>query len=457
MKLRSIFAAVIASAIVSTNMAQPYSTAADTAMRDMTTMEIVTDMGIGINLGNTFESCGDWIDQWGDGTPNAYETAWGSPTVTKELIQGYAEAGFGVVRIPVAWSNMMSRDGSYTIHPDYMARVKQVVDWALEADLYVILNLHWDGGWLEALPTDYENCMTKYKTIWTQICGAFSAYGDRLMFESQNEELGWSSVWNQWGGTTGKEESYGYVNAVNQAFVDVVRSAGGNHAQRHLLISGYNTDITLTCDPLFRMPADPAERCALSVHYYTPAGFALLTEDASWGKASSTWGTQAEYDELQYYINMLDARYASQGVPVIIGEYGCPKENKEEASVRRFLSAVCEAALAKQGICPVLWDITDLHYNRKTYEMTDPVLKEQLLALKEQYRPASSVTLTQGDINEDGKVSVADAIMLSRYLAEDTTVPITAAGLAVADLNNDGLTNMDDAVALLQSLAGLNR
>ncbi len=457
MKRRSVFAAVVSAAVLCASMAGLYPTAADTAMRDMTTMEIVTDMGIGINLGNTFESCGDWIDQWGDGTPNAYETAWGSPTVTKELIEGYADAGFGVLRIPVAWSNMMAKDGSYTIHPDYMARVTQVVDWALDADLYVILNLHWDGGWLEELPNDYNGCMNKYKAIWTQICAAFSTYGDHLMFESQNEELGWSSVWNQWGGTTGKEESYGYVNAVNQAFVDVVRGAGGNHAQRHLLISGYNTDITLTCDPLFQMPRDPAGRCALSVHYYTPAGFALLTEDASWGKASYTWGTQAEYDELQYYINMLETRYTSQGVPVIIGEYGCPKENKEEASVRRFLTAVCEAALAKQGICPVMWDITDLHYNRQSYEMTDPVLKEQLLALKEQYRPASSVTLTQGDINEDGKVSVADAIMLSRYLAEDTTVPITAAGLAVADLNNDGLTNMDDAVALLQSLAGLNR
>ena len=118
-RLTSIFlsAALLASAML------PGTAAADNSMRDMTTMEIVADMGIGINLGNTFESCGDWITQWGDGTPNAYETAWGSPTVTKELIAGYADAGFGVVRVPVAWSNMMADDGSYTIHPDYMARV----------------------------------------------------------------------------------------------------------------------------------------------------------------------------------------------------------------------------------------------------------------------------------------------------------------------------------------------
>lgn len=50
------------------------------------------------------------------------------------------------------------------------------------------------------------------------------------------------------------------------------------------------------------MPDAPADRCALSVHYYSPAGFALLTKDASWSKASSTWGTDADYQELNYYI-----------------------------------------------------------------------------------------------------------------------------------------------------------
>ena len=184
MKIKSLLSIAAAAAVMMT--AVPYGntsvSATNTSMRDMTTMEIVTDMGIGINLGNTFESCGDWIDQWGDGTPNAYETAWGSPTVTKDMIQGYADAGFGVLRIPVAWSNMMAKDGSYKIHPDYLARVTQVVDWALEADLYVIINLHWDGGWLENLPTNYDECMKKYKTIWTQVSDAFSEYCDMEQF-----------------------------------------------------------------------------------------------------------------------------------------------------------------------------------------------------------------------------------------------------------------------------------
>ena len=111
-------------------------------MRDISTMEVVEEMGIGINLGNTFESCGDWIAQWGDGTPNSYETAWGSPTITQDMIEGIADAGFGVVRIPVAWSNLMATDGTYTISKAYEARVKEVVEWALDTNMYVIMNLH---------------------------------------------------------------------------------------------------------------------------------------------------------------------------------------------------------------------------------------------------------------------------------------------------------------------------
>ena len=126
-------------------------TSAESDMRDMTTMEIVRDMGVGINLGNTFESCGDWIAQWGDGTPKSYETAWGSPEITQDMIQGYADEGFGVIRIPVAWSNMMGEN--YTISSEYLARVKQVVDWSLDTGMYVILNIHYDNGWWSDFPT----------------------------------------------------------------------------------------------------------------------------------------------------------------------------------------------------------------------------------------------------------------------------------------------------------------
>ncbi|MDE6004711.1 MAG: cellulase family glycosylhydrolase [Oscillospiraceae bacterium] len=458
MKFKKLASAVLALSMTATAILQTgISATADSGntMRDMSTMEIVNDMGIGINLGNTFEACGDWIAQWGDGTTSSYETAWGSPVVTQELIQGYANAGFDSLRIPVAWSNMMADDGNYQINSEYMTRVNEVVDWALDAGLYVIVNLHWDYGWLEEVPTNYNMCIEKYTAIWTQVADNFKDYGDYLIFESQNEELGWSSLWNQWAGNDGKEESYQYVNAINQKFVDIIRNSGGNNPERHLLISGYNTGIDTTCDALFKMPNDPASRCAVSVHYYSPATFAILEEDADWGKASSTWGTEQEYADLNSQMDLLKTTFVDNGIPVIIGEYGCPKKNKEEESVRRFLTSVCECALSRGGICPVLWDVTDLHYDRTNYTMIDEQLHSQFLALKDKYvvktpdieQPTETTETTNdvnqfiiGDVNADSEFSMLDIVMMQKWLSGKGNLKNWKAG----DLDNNGLINIYD-------------
>lgn len=451
-------------------------------MRNITTVELVKDMGIGINLGNTYESCGDWIAQWGDGTPESYETAWGSPVITENIIKGYAEAGFDTLRIPVAWSNLMG--DNYTISPEYMAAVREVVDWTLEYDMYAIVNLHWDSGWFENFPTDKENCMAKYTRIWEQVCEEFENYGDYLIFESQNEELGWSSLWNRWGGPEGKEESFALANEINQEFVNVVRSSGGNNPQRHLLISGYNTDIELTCDSLFKMPTDPANRMAVSVHYYTPAGFAILEEDADWGKASPTWGTDADFAELERNMDMMKTTFVDKGIPVIIGEYGCPKKNKEEESVRRFISSVCKAAYTRD-MCPVLWDITDLHYDRTSCKMSDSELLKMMMDLK----PAEVTTTTTtavtttipttttstvtttitttaptnptkpatlpGDANCDGVVTIADAAAIYQNLCNEDKYKLSEQGAANADVDGNAGITVSDAIVILQFEAGM--
>lgn len=344
-------------------------------MRDMTTQEIVRDMGIGINLGNTFESCGDWIDS---SSVTNYETGWGSPVITEEIIQGYADEGFGVLRVPVAWSNMMGEN--YEINPDYLARVREVIDWALDSGMYVIMNIHWDGGWWEDFPNDKENCMEKYTSIWTQLSEEFKDYNDYLMFESLNEEGCWNDVWNRYGGEDGKEEAYALLNEINQEFVDIVRDSGGNNDERHLLIAGYATDVELTCDELFKMPEDKENRCAVSVHYYTPSTFCILEEDADWGKTKDTWGSPVDVAELEKYMDMLKENFVDEGIPVIIGEYGVATGNKTDETVRNFITSVCEAAYSRE-MCPVLWDITDVFYSRTNCEMKDSELMEQMLAV----------------------------------------------------------------------------
>lgn len=347
-------------------------------MREITTMELTREMGVGINLGNTFEAVTDTVWE----TPNRYAMSWGSPIIDQLMIQGYADEGFGVLRIPVAWSNMMSED--YTLGELYLQRVTEVVDWALDTGMYVILNIHWDGGWWSEFPNDKEECMIRYTRIWEQLTEAYKDYGDYLMFESLNEEGGWDSVWNRYSNTGDKKASFGLLNEINQKFVDIVRASGGNNAKRHLLIAGYNTDFEMTSDELFLMPNDPENRCAVSVHYYTPPTFAILDKDASWGKARTTWGDEADIEELNKYFDIVKTRFIDNGVPVIVGEYGVSTSNKTPETIRNYLVSVTDAAY-KRDMCPVLWDITGVFYNRYTCKMMDQELLSEMMAVKDKY------------------------------------------------------------------------
>ena len=125
------------------------------------------------------------------------------------------------------------------------------------------------------------------------------------------------------------------------------------------------------------MPQDEAGRCAVSVHYYTPPTFCILEEDADWGKAKTTWGSPRDQRILENDMDKLKSRFLDNGVPVIIGEYGCSTKNKTEETVRTFLTAVAQAAYSR-GMCPMLWDITGVFYDRNNCRMLDSQLEQDL-------------------------------------------------------------------------------
>lgn len=346
-------------------------------MRNITTAELVHEMGYGINIGNTFEACGDWIN----GTSqNDYERAWGSPTVTQKMIQGYADAGFGVLRIPVSWSNMMKNDGTYTICPELMARIKEVVSWSLDTGIYVIINVHWDNGWFRGFgrDEDRDECMRKYERLWKQISEEFKACGDKLMFEAMNEEGDWKDIWNRYSKQGDKEKLYEIFNSINRRFVEIIRSSGGNNPKRHLLIPGPVTDIDLTCDKLFKMPDDPAQRMAVSVHYYNPPSLTICEKDESWGKALTEWGSKEDISELEKYVNMIKETFIDKGIPVIVGEYGCFGKNKKREVNTRWMLTVSKA-MYEAGACPVLWDTPYGEYDRDAAVFKDPGFIEELI------------------------------------------------------------------------------
>jgi len=319
-------------------------------MRDITTMQLVYDMGLGINLGNTLDSTGDWINS---GSISNYETAWGSPIITEAMIKAYADAGFRTIRIPVTWSNMMLPD--YTVNPELLDRVQQIVDWVIGNGMYAVVNMHHDSFIGELFPVDEAEGFKKYEAIWTQVSERFKDYGDYLIFESMNEP-GFDKIWDQYSGTQAQKiKAFDLLNRINQKFVDIFRASGGNNAERHLLISTYYTNIGHATNKLTKMPDDPAGRCAVSVHYYTPWTWVALEKDESWGKAQWEWGSDKDYAELYKELDLMKKNYVDKGIPVIIGEYGMCSSKPKEYSDLWTLTVTSE--IYKRDMCPILWDV----------------------------------------------------------------------------------------------------
>jgi len=366
-------------------LADPAPNAPVTGLEGLSSSEVVQRMGLGWNLGNTMECAGAWIK---GPQVNSFETAWGNPETTKDMIDGIKAAGFKSVRIPVAWSNLMG--DNYTINPQLMARVKEIVGWVQDDGMIAVVNIHWDGGWWSKFPTEYDKSMARYTRMWSQIAGSFKDYPGTLIFESLNEEGCWNDVWNRYGSGTPeqKQKVYGILNNINQAFVDLVRKSGGLNAQRHLLIAGYATDIDLTVDPAFIMPKDPAGHSIVSVHYYTPYTFAGLEHDESWGKARSSWGTEADLAELNANMLKLKPRFLDQGIPVIVGEYGATLKNKDPDSVRKYMLAVAQKVYT-MGMCPMLWD-PGSHFNRHNLQFDDQELLKGFQKIMGMPRDAAS-------------------------------------------------------------------
>jgi endoglucanase len=316
----------------------------------------VKNMGIGINIGNTLDAINNHVSN----TP-AGETGWGNPKITREFIQALKKYGYTTIRLPVTWAEYLGPAPEYRIDESRMSRVEEVVNWLLEEDFYVILNLHHDGGespksWILEAGDNPEKVTKQFAAVWKQIAQRFADAPDKLIFEAMNE-VGFK-IWNQWDASSSdkKSEAYRILNRLNQTFVDTVRASGSNNETRFLLVSGYWTDFYLTSDPLYKMPRDTVpDRLILSLHYYTPANFCVIDADTSWAKNRTDWGSTEDKEELSRLFDMVKTNFVDRGIPIILGEYGVCIDNKVEAARIRWMAAVTQACLDMSS-CPVLWD-----------------------------------------------------------------------------------------------------
>lgn len=396
-----IAVAVTAAICGATAMAREFETAG----------RAVENMRLGWNLGNTLDAnSGDvnnmWIEAWSDRTPSAYETAWGQPVTTRELIRMFRDAGFNAIRVPVTWyphiGNVevtvgpdtggnwvgvwdMATWQGYDIDSAWISRVKEIVDYVIDEGMYCILNVHHDTGdgstaWLRADMDVYDKQKYRFEALWTHIAGQFKDYGDHLLFEGYNEMLDSYGSWcfasfaapSNYNAAVA-ESAYQAINSYAQSFVNAVRATGGNNVERNLVVSTYgacsgsgswNAHLK---DPLVEMkvPEDvTADHMIFEIHAYPDI--------------KSVSSARSETDGL---ISVWEKHLQSKGVPVIVGEWGTctdPSYSAYQKNLEEFARYFVEKT-KEAGIATFYWMTLSDGADRAVPAWTNPGVKDAVV------------------------------------------------------------------------------
>ena len=332
-----------------------------------TAKSIAAEMGVGWNIGNTLEVPASSV-----GAVDSTNTGWGNPVPSQRFIDSVKAAGFKTVRIPCAWDSHANAT-THVIDAAWMAQVKQVVDYCIKDSLFVVLNIHWDGGWLESRidsavkdPSILPLIKTKQGAYWKQIATTFKDYDRHLLFSSTNEP-----------GVT-DAAAMAILNSLHQIFIDTVRATGSKNASRTLILSGPSTSFEKSAQ-MMDMPSDKiADRLMVEAHFY-PYQYCLMSQPANWGTMAypfyywgkgyhsttdlihnPTWGEESFVDS---QFNLMKPKFLDKNIPVLVGEFGAMKRmtltgDSLRLSIlgrRHFYNYVVKSALDK-GMIPVLWD-----------------------------------------------------------------------------------------------------
>jgi len=334
---------------------------------DVSSVQMAQNMAIGWNLGNTLDATPDWTDNNGvfHSELKGIETeeCWGMPKTTKTMITAIKNAGFKTIRIPVSWHNHITDTTNYTIDSAWMARVKEIVDWAYNKNMYVIINIHHDNlsisdinghiGFALSDNTAIQTQSKKYiEKVWTQIATTFASYDNRLVFEVLNEprDVGGEFKGNEW--WTNNQEMINIITSYEQVGINAIRSVAGNE-NRFIMVPGYaasGSDSSMLS--LYTMPTDTAtDKLLLSAHAYSPYAFAMYDSNQSEDDTVFDNTDKASLDSIFKY---LKENYTDKGIGVVMGEASATDKNNLS---ERIAWATYYFTKAKEaGIPVVLWD-----------------------------------------------------------------------------------------------------
>jgi aryl-phospho-beta-D-glucosidase BglC (GH1 family) len=339
-----------------------------------TAVELAAKFTLGWNIGNTLEAIGG-------------ETAWGNPQVSNELMQLVKANGITAVRIPASWDQYANQTTA-EISATWLARVKQVVQYAVDNDLYVLVNIHWDGGWLERNinPESQTAVNAKQRAFWQQIATTLRDFDERVMFASANEPDAETA------------EQIEVLQSYHQTFIDAVRETGGRNAYRVLVLPGPRTNIDLSTTMWNTMPTDTVpNRLMAEVHFYAPWNFVGMSQDESWGNQAYYWGapnhsttdlirnpTWGEEPYVDEQFAMVKTKFVDNGIPVILGEFAAMHRGDQltgdalalHLESRRYYHQYVVWSAVRNGLKPFFWDVGNAGgvFSRANNTVSDPAM-----------------------------------------------------------------------------------
>ncbi len=376
-----------------TLLAARVSFAEKTAMQ-----EYVEAMQPGWNLGNSL-----------DASPT--ETSWGNAPATQELIQQVAAQGFKSIRIPVTWNQYVGPAPDYTIDPAWLDRVQQVVDWSIDADLYVMLNMHHDSLWIRSMPADHDAVLARFNAIWSQIAPRFRDYSNKLHFESINEPEFHDAD---------DATQIALLDELNISFFDIVRGTGGGNATRPLVLPTLRTNnsqqyLDALKDTIQELN-DP--NLIATVHEYGYWPFATnITGVTKFDGAAKEWtmsGLERVHDTL-----------VSNGIPVIVGEIGLLDFSRVDDAVQRgealqFFEHVM-SYLQTSGMTYQWWDAGGF-FNRSSFDWITPELYDYMMECA--VGPSST--------------GATDLVFVDSEAAADVSIPLNLNGNSFVSVTDNG-------------------
>lgn len=335
--MKKILALLLALLLLCGCTARPGETTEPTQPKNtMTGEQLMQELKIGWNLGNTFDA-------------PAGETAWGNPFTTPELLQTVKDLGFSAIRIPISWGEHVSAAPEYAINENFLARVEQVVNQALDAGLYVIINSHHDNGIYMPTPENQAQGQAYLTAVWTQVATRFRDADYRLIFQTMNEPrvVGTSYEWNVDTRNDDCLAAMEVVNVLNQTALDAIRATGGKNADRFVMVCPYAGNSQAATGSIFRLPQDSADgKLIVSIHAYTPYNLCLNTnsDEANF--------TMKHLSEIRSVLKNVNFKFVRNGIPVIIDEMGIIDKNNPEA---RYAWAKAYIAAARELGMPCIW------------------------------------------------------------------------------------------------------